>query len=124
MRTLGQWLRDHRKRQKPRWTQGDLAGRLSVATSTVSRWERDQGEPSLSEFRECCLLFRASADAALGTGLGEIDFAASSGIPEERSDGDEEERTTESGRGREGAAPVRGEADGAGASGARRRDGR
>src|SRR4051812_23024385 len=125
MRTLGQWLRAHRTQNG--WTQTDLADLLAVANSTVSRWERDQGEPSLLEFRDCCLLFRASADAALGTGLGEITFAAKGGTqPSEVTDGDEKERLNpEAGDDgdREGAAGIGREGERGGGRGAGGREG-
>src|SRR4029077_15019411 len=122
MRTFGQWLRDHRVRC--RWTQLELAHQLQVATSTVSRWERDCGEPSVMEFRELCLLFRVSADAALGTGGGEIQFAAKRGT-KEADDGDEEKRLGHaSGPGGDGEAQVSGQANAGRARPARRRNGR
>src|SRR5262245_825240 len=126
MHNVGQWLRDHRIAKK--WTQCVLAERLGVATSTVSRWERNQGTPTLLEFRGCCLLFQASADEALGTGRWVITFAANGGRPptdDEVTDGEQEERRGgKAEQHREGAQAVQRQAERGRASGARRRNGR
>src|SRR4051812_20510924 len=124
MRTPGQWLRDNRVRC--RMKQAHVAKALGVVVSTVSRWERDHSQMSLAEFRAACLLFEASADAALGTGPGEITFAARRGAQEETTDGDEEEQRVEPQASPSGDddAQVRGETVGGRAGKSRRRNGR
>jgi len=66
MWNLGKWLREHRTLRK--FSQAELATRVGVATSTVSRWERGGSSASVDEFRALCIELRTSADAALGTG--------------------------------------------------------
>jgi transcriptional regulator with XRE-family HTH domain len=132
MRTFAEWLRDHRTRPPRAWTQRDLARRMRVDTSTVSRWERGRGEPSVGEFHDLCLLFgvsvlfAASADVVLGTGGGEIRFGGDDKrAAKEPCDGDEEKRITpEDDPAGDGEAPVRGEVDRRGIGKARRRNGR
>lgn len=61
--TIASWIRVHRTRC--RWTQIDLAQRLNLGPSAVSRWERGLHDPSVGQFKQMCQLFKQSADDAL-----------------------------------------------------------
>lgn len=75
---LGKWLREHRTLRK--FSQAELASRVGVTTSTVSRWERGGSSASVDEFRLLCLELKTSADAALGTGETRVILVDSSGV--------------------------------------------
>ena len=75
---FGKWLREHRNLREI--SQADLAVRVGVTTSTVSRWERGGSSTSVDEFRLLCLELNTSADAALGTGEMRVLIVDSSGV--------------------------------------------
>lgn len=64
MRNLAGWIR--RERLRCNLHQRDVAAVVEVDAGTVSRWERGRGGPTLDQFRTLCMVFEASADAALG----------------------------------------------------------
>lgn len=60
---IGTWIQA--KRLQLGWSQLELARRLGINVTTVSRWERDARVPQLDQFCSLCLEFGASADEAL-----------------------------------------------------------
>lgn len=50
MISLGQNIKDNRKKQK--MTQEELAERLNVSISAISKWERGASEPEAKEVQE------------------------------------------------------------------------
>lgn len=53
-------------RNKEGLTQKDLADRLHVTYQAVSRWEKDEVEPSIDTLKEMCNIFNCSIDDLLG----------------------------------------------------------
>ena len=48
--------------------QSDLAKKLNVDSSTISSWERDRTEPSLTLVTRMCEIFHCSTSDLFGTG--------------------------------------------------------
>jgi|LSQX01.2.fsa_nt_gb transcriptional regulator with XRE-family HTH domain len=46
-------------------TQEELAHRLGVSRQTISKWERNEGNPELNKIQEICALFNCSSDDLL-----------------------------------------------------------
>ena len=61
---ISEWVRRNRIRRGLQ--QVELAELVSVSPDTISRWERGGHPPKLEEFARLCLIFKASANLALG----------------------------------------------------------
>lgn len=61
---ISEWVR--RNRIRCALQQVELAELLSVSPDSVSRWERGAHPPKLEEFARLCLVFKTSANLALG----------------------------------------------------------
>ena len=61
--SLGEKIKQVRKYEK--LTQGELAEKLGIKTSTICDYEKNRIAPSLSIFKQICELFNLSADELL-----------------------------------------------------------
>lgn len=59
---VGEWIVEQRRARG--WTQIELAQRMKVQGSTISRWETGIFEPRGSAFRKLCATFGVSIPAA------------------------------------------------------------
>lgn len=62
-RGYGNYLRA--ARELAGWTQADLAERVSVSTTTVSNWEREESVPNADQVNALVLALRLSAEELL-----------------------------------------------------------
>lgn len=64
-----------------RMNQAELAGKLGVAQTTYSGWERQSKEPDLATVRAVCRLFSVSADWLLGLSDARASVTSSAACP-------------------------------------------
>ncbi|AGT33517.1 XRE family transcriptional regulator [Geobacillus genomosp. 3] len=65
MENLGEMLKTLRKQQ--RWTQEQLADKLNVSRSQISKWENGSLLPDIQSLKKLCHLFNVSADVLIGS---------------------------------------------------------
>lgn len=62
--SLGENIREYRT--KFNLTQKELSDKLCVTYQAVSRWEKDEVEPSIMTLKEMCKIFSCTMDELLG----------------------------------------------------------
>lgn len=79
--SLGKRISKLRKQRN--WTQGDLAEKIGMSTSTVAMWETDKRDPDSEMLTKIAALFDVTVDFILGRDESPVLIDPSNDIPPE-----------------------------------------